>query len=57
MTKETMDKTPDAFRTIFEERNKRKDDKDDVEQDSPFLPKLLMADQDSSFWANNLQTF
>ena len=49
MTKKTMDKTTDAFRTILEEINKKEDDKDDVEQDSPFLPKLIIRDQDRSF--------
>ena len=50
MTKKTMDKTTDAFRTILEEINKKDDDdKNDIEQDSNFLPKLIMGDQDSSF--------
>ena len=48
MTKKTMEKTTDAFRTILEEINSKEDDKD-VEQDSPYLPKLIMGDQDSSF--------
>ena len=49
MTKKTMDKTTEAFRTILEEINSKEDDKDDKEQDSPYLPKLIMRDQDSSF--------
>ena len=49
MTKKTMEKTTEAFRTILEEINSKEDDKDDKEQDSPFLPKLIMGDQDSSF--------
>ena len=49
MTKKTMDKTTEAFRTILEEINSKEDDKDDKEQDSPYLPKLIMGDQDSSF--------
>ena len=49
MTKKSIDKTTDAFRTILEEINKKSDHKDDKEEDSPFLPKLIMADQDSSF--------
>jgi len=44
MTKKTMEKTTEAFRTILEEINSKEDDKDDVEQDSPFLPKLIMGD-------------
>ncbi len=48
-TKKTMDKTTEAFRTILEEINNKEDDTDDVEQDSPYLPKLIMGDQDSSF--------
>ncbi len=53
MTKKTMDQTTEAFRVILEEINKKDDDKDDhkddVEQDIPYLPKLIMGDQDSSF--------
>ena len=39
MTKKTMDKTTEAFRTILEEINKKEDDEDDKEEDSPYLPK------------------
>ncbi len=42
MTQKTMGKTTEAFRMILEEINAKKDDKDDVEQDSPFFPKLIM---------------
>ncbi len=37
MTK-TMYTTTEAFRTILEEINSKEDDKDDKEQDSPYLP-------------------
>jgi hypothetical protein len=36
MTKKTMDKTTEAFRTILEEINKKEYDEDDKEQDSPY---------------------
>ena len=50
-----MDKTTEAFRTILEEINKQNDDdKNDIEQDSNFVPKLIMSDQDSSFLGEKL---